>query len=238
MLNRALKVFKDVVIRTSINTGATANLHLLSDLLLERNPTVILNVGSGSRFPGYEAIDSSLTGKIISVDIDAGSAVDVIADAHFLPFKSHCADAIICQAVLEHTRDTVQAVNEFNRTLKQEGLVYAEIPFLQGYHAHPTDFRRYTIEGLRHLFSGFEEVTSGVCVGPSSALNWILQQYLIGLLTGFRVVSPLTTKILFLIVSLLTFPIKYLDLIVANAPTAHIIAAGLYFLGVKKETTQ
>jgi hypothetical protein len=124
-------------------------------------------------------------------------------------------------------------VKEIGRVLRPRGLVYVETPFMQGYHPTPRDYYRFTEEGLAELLSGFERVDSGVCTGPSSSLGWLLREYLAGLLTGFTPGSPLR-GMAFLAASWLTFPLKYLDLLVGRRPGASAIASGLFFLGRKK----
>ena len=41
---------------------------------------------------------------------------------------------------------------ELFRTIKPDGLVYAEIPFIGAYHMAPHDYQRYTISGIESLF--------------------------------------------------------------------------------------
>lgn len=229
-----LAKFKSIVIQSTINTGAKRNIKKVSDVLIESENPLILNLGSGTRFTGYESFAPDLMTRVINLDIDGGATVSVIADAHNLPFAARSFNGVISQATLEHTQDSSRVVAEIERVLMPKGLVYAEIPFLQGYHPHPTDFRRYTVEGIRYLFKDFNEVSVGVCVGPSSTLVWVLRQYLVGLLSGFSEVSPGVERGLLFVASVLTFPLKYLDLWLADRPKAHIIASGLYYLGEKR----
>ena len=39
------------------------------------------------------------------------------------------------------------------RVLKPGGYIYSEVPFLQGFHADPDDYQRYTLQGLKILFN-------------------------------------------------------------------------------------
>ena len=72
----------------------------------------------------------------------------MVGDAHKLPFKSQVFDSIICQAVLEHVSNPNKVVDEMLRVLKPKGHVFVEVPFIQGYHADPDDYQRYTLNGL------------------------------------------------------------------------------------------
>jgi hypothetical protein len=124
-------------------------------------------------------------------------------------------------------------VEEMRQILKTGGFLYAEVPFLQGYHPTPRDFYRYTLEGLDELFFRFAKIDSGVCVGPSSSLSWLLREYIIGLLTWFTPSSPLRTAAS-VVAGWLTFSLKYLDLFFVQRPGAQTIASGFYFFGRKE----
>jgi len=58
---------------------------------------------------------------------------------------------MLVQAGLEHVRDLWQVVAEIHRVLKDDGLVYAETPFMQQVHEGPYDFTRFTESGHRYL---------------------------------------------------------------------------------------
>src|SRR5207244_1565848 len=61
---------------------------------------------------------------------------------------------------------------EIWRVLKPDGLVCAETPFMQQVHGGCYDFIRFSLLGHRRLFQAFEEVRSGIAVGPGTALAW------------------------------------------------------------------
>jgi len=179
----------------------------------------ILDLGSGNR---------RLAPWVKTLDIASGANVDIVASADNIPIQDNYFDAVICQAVLEHVKKPQKVVQEIKRVLKQGGLVYAEIPFLQGYHADPNDYQRYTLQGIEELFSGFKKIETGVCVGPTSALLWILRKY-----PGTLFNNEFVSKLLDFIFGWLLFPIKYLDYFLTKKKKAHKLAAGLFFLGRK-----
>jgi SAM-dependent methyltransferase len=182
----------------------------------------ILDLGSGSR---------RLRPDIINLEIAPFPNVNVVGDGASLPFADNCFDAVICQAVLEHVRDPQSVVAEIGRVLQTGGDVYAEIPFLQGFHAAPFDYQRYTLPGIEYLFRNFQKVNSGVCVGPSSTLAWILREYL-SLLVGRGKIRSVAAQLF----GWLTFWVKYLDVWLARHPQAHIIASGLFYEGRKRDS--
>ena len=185
----------------------------------------ILDLGSGTdrRAP-----------NVITLEIEAGSNVDVIGDGHQLPFHDNVFDAIINEAVLEHVLEPKQIVDEIYRVLKPGGYVCAAVPFLQGFHASPHDYQRYTVPGFNHLFSAFIKIESGACAGPTASLHWIFREY-VGLMLSFG--NLLAAKIISLIIGWLTFPIILIDYILMMNKHSHILASAVYFVGQKEKKT-
>jgi SAM-dependent methyltransferase len=179
----------------------------------------ILDVGSGSRkFNDYT----------ITVDIEKHTGVGVVADASALPFKSRSFDMVVNTAVLEHVKFLDRTLLEMRRVLLLNGWIYSEVPFLQSYHAHPNDYRRFTLPGLDRLFDGYKKESSGVCVGPFSSLAWLVRKmprYLLG--------GGLSGLVAEFFAGWLTFWFKYFDALLPAAKRAHEVASGLYFVGQK-----
>ncbi len=181
----------------------------------------ILELGAGTRRRSV---------NIINLEIESGSAVDIVADGHLLPFKDNAFDAVISEAVLEHVRAPTAVTAEIYRILKPGGFVCAAVPFLQGYHASPHDYQRWTLPGIVELFSAFTEMESGACAGPTASLHWIFREY-VGLLCSFG--NLLLAKVFSLIIGWITFPIVLLDSILLWNRHTHILASAVYFLGKK-----
>jgi hypothetical protein len=92
---------------------------------------------------------------------------------------------------------------------------------MQGFHASPHDYQRWTIPGLRQLFAGFEVLSTNVAAGPTSGLLWLLQEWLalvgsFGSVRLYRCLLPLTWVL---------SPLKYLDVLLARHPAAAVIAS-------------
>ena len=108
--------------------------------------------------------------------------------------------------------------------------LYSEVPFIFFFHGYPTDYTRFTLEGMKRLFSVLEEKEFGMVYGPISALlqsgNMVLQMFL-----------PRNSRILRKLANgmyrWLLFPFKYLDLLLRKHPDAHTLAGGFYVLGRK-----
>ena len=187
----------------------------------------ILNVGGGGREFPPETVDGCMRGAMLNVDVEQHRGVACVADAARLPFASGVFCGAVSTAVLEHVRRPDAAVAEIARVCTPGSLVYIEVPFLQGFHASPSDYQRYTSSGVAELLRDFENVEVGVCVGPSSALSWILRGYLKGLLSGFSR-GNLRERLAEFVAAWLTVPVKFLDRIVADRPAAEDLASGFY----------
>lgn len=183
----------------------------------------ILDLGSGMH---------RRTPNVINLEIERTPMVDVVGDGHCLPFSDGVFDAVISEAVLEHVSNPKQVVEEMYRVLKPGGFVCAAVPFMQGYHASPHDYQRWTTTGFNTLFSRFEMLESGACAGPTAALHWIFREY-VGLICSFG--SLLVAKAVSLLVGWLTFPLVWLDFLLMLHPHSHVLASAVYFVGKKVE---
>lgn len=124
--------------------------------------TLCLSIGGG---PGR-------TEGFTNVNIGPFPNVDVVADAHHLPYADGSVHAIYCEAVIEHLYEPHQAVKEMFRVLESGGLVFAGTPFLYPYHGYPHHYQNFTLQGHENLFqrAGFQVIEAGACVGPVHAL--------------------------------------------------------------------
>ncbi len=182
-----------------------------------------LNLGSGNRL---------LSPEIINVDIFPYNNVDIVADIQKLPVADEKIDTVICSAVLEHVKNPYSVVNEIYRVLKEGGRTYCYMPFICGFHASPDDYTRLTYEGMKVLFKDFKIIELGVGGGPTSGLLWVLQEWLATLLSfGLKKLH----FVFYVFFMLITFPLKYFDIILSKFPTARNIASGFYIIARKKK---
>ena len=154
----------------------------------------------------------------------------VRADAARLPFRSGTFDCVLATALLEHVPYPSHIVREVRRVLRPGGLLCVEVPFLEGYHADPDDYQRFTFRGLDVLLSRFDIIEREVCVGPNSALAWLLREY-----PGAWFQSAAIALAAKFAAAWVTLPIKYLDRLMAGRPGAFRIAAGLAVLARRQD---
>ena len=181
---------------------------------------LVADLGSGT---------NSYRDQVVCVDGGNYQSVHVTADLARLPFQDESLSGIVSIAVLEHVPNPVEHVREFLRVLKPGGRVLCYIPFIQGYHASPHDYQRFTSQGMRKLFSNFDDIRVSVGAGPTSGFLWILQEWLalvfsFGSLRLYRWLMPLTW---------ILSPLKYLDLLLVHHPAADVIASAFFVEAVK-----
>lgn len=89
----------------------------------------------------------------IMSDVEPGPDVDVVADAHDLaPFADAEFDAFIAISVWEHLRKPWIAAEAAARVLKPGGILYVATHFTFPVHGYPSDYGRWTDEGIKALF--------------------------------------------------------------------------------------
>ena len=200
---------------------------------LRQPPTSILFESSGGAAPLVLNVGGGpyrVSAEEITLNIGPFRNVDLVADAHNIPAADNSFDAVFSLAVLEHVTDPYRVVAEMIRVLKPGGYLYSEVPFIFFFHGYPSDYTRFTLEGMKRLFAALEGARFGMTHGPVSALlqsgNMVLQMFL-----------PERARILRKLVNgayrWALCPLKYLDLTLRGRPEAHILAGGFYVLGQK-----
>ena len=92
----------------------------------------------------------------VGFDNRSGESVDVVGDAHKLPFKNDEFDVVLCSEVLEHLHSPEIALLEMKRVLKSGGILILTTRFIYPIHDAPNDYWRFTKYGLRYLLKDWE----------------------------------------------------------------------------------
>ena len=216
----------------SRNITGRSNYKQLAERLLEKTsaPTVLV-LGGGIIGDGMDVLLSYPAIRLVESDVALETRTALLCDAHDIPFRDGVFDGVIAQAVLEHVADPYRCVEEIHRVLNEDGLVYAETPFMQQVHGGRYDFTRFTLLGHRRLFRHFSEVNSGAVCGPGMALAWSLMYFLLSFTT-----TKSARKVMRLIARLLFFPLTFFDTFLVKKPAALDAASGFFFLGRKSDT--
>ena len=171
----------------------------------------------------------------IGFDIKEGVGVDVVGDAHNLPFEDRKFDIGLCTEVLEHFHTPQLAISEMKRVLKSGGKLILTTRFIFPIHDAPHDYYRYTKYGLKHLFKDWEVLSLEEEVNTINTLSVLLQR--IGYQTQLKM-NSLSKVFIFLlskIVTLFSFLIKkeYED-IERSVEESYIMTSGYYIVCKKK----
>ncbi len=213
----------------SRNIKGKENFNKLVKLLLGQSSTPkVLVIGGSILGAGMEAFVAHTCIELVDSDVAFGPRTILVCDAHSIPFEDNSFDGVIVQAVLEHVIDPWRCVEEIHRVLKEDGLVYAETPFMQQVHGGRYDFTRFTHLGHRRLFRKFEEIDSGAVCGPAMALAWSYRYFLLSFTT-----SRLLRRLIGIFARLTSFYLTYLDYLLMDKAGSLDAASAYYFIGKK-----
>ena len=205
-LNQIKNIVKKFPIVYKILSEVVAPVHIskktLKKIIQEINDKSMLALNIGSGITNYST-------QIINFDSQQFVNVQVVGDLFSLPFRDDTFDYVFSIYVLEHVPNPELAIKEMHRVLKPGGICYSFIPFIQGFHAAPNDYVRFTSSGVVNYFYEFD-IIKNKAVGPTSAALWIVQEWL-AIILSFN--SRKLHLIIHTIIMFISFPIKYLDII-------------------------
>ena len=184
----------------------------------------MLNLGSGGcRLRG-----------VVNLDITPVTGPQVVGDGYALPFRDETFDVIFCEYVIEHVPDPESFLRAAGRTLKADGRLYLEAPFLQPGHDLPGDYTRWTRNGfVREMErAGLSVVRSGIHLGPAFTLVWIAKDFLAAVASlGIDRLHRIFRYALAWALS----PLMLLDPWLIRLPQAEALASGYFFLAVRDD---
>lgn len=104
----------------------------------------------------YEGRDDrrQLYENAIGVDMLPGDGVDLVLNLEeTLPSGLGKFAHVECMSVLEHSRRPWKLAANIVRLMEHGGTIHLSAPFVWRVHSFPSDYFRYTKEGIRSLFS-------------------------------------------------------------------------------------
>jgi SAM-dependent methyltransferase len=135
----------------------------------------VLNAGSGAR-----DISHLVDGELVNQDINEGlPSVHIVSPLDEIPCPDEHFDVAICNAVLEHVVNPHEVLDELHRVLRPGGLLVLTVPFMQPEHLDPTDYQRYTRDGLQVLVErhGFTVERADGLHSVYTTLAWIALEW-------------------------------------------------------------
>lgn len=182
---------------------------------------VLLGIGGGP---------SRAHKNLTNLNISNFPNVEVVADAHYLPYADNSVDGVVIEAVIEHLYNPLAAIKEIFRVLKPGGIVLSITPFLQPYHGYPHHYQNLTLTGHKYYYSsnGFVVEDSGTAIGPTFALIILNSKY-------FLHYFPKGINILLgsLYIGFSMLFLKPLDFFINRSQKAHLICSATYVFAKK-----
>jgi SAM-dependent methyltransferase len=119
----------------------------------------VLDIGAGEA-PYRELFAEHAYVTLDHDDTLHSGEVDLHGAADAVPAADHSFDVVVCTQVLEHVPRPLEALREFHRVLRADGLLVATVPFVWEEHEMPHDFFRYTRYGIERLLTeaGYSQI--------------------------------------------------------------------------------
>jgi SAM-dependent methyltransferase len=122
---------------------------------LEINSGRVLVIGAGAD-PYRKIFKGASTYVTFDIQNQYGT-IDIIGDAHSLPFQACSFDYVIAAELLEHCEHPELICKEAYRVLSHAGQFIATVPFMFHMHGDPHDYWRPTASGLELMIKKFSK---------------------------------------------------------------------------------
>jgi len=165
------------------------------------------------------------------VNTDASTNPDYLCSAEKTPLDDTSVDTVVFSEVLEHLEKPGVVLQEIGRVLKPGGTLIATVPFMQGVHADPFDFQRWTSEKITTELEnvGLEVKEMYALGGLGATIHDLIYQSVSGSGEGSRSLFPKITRRI-----ILPFFSLFISKNFKNEPSRTGVTTGYYFTAVKK----
>lgn len=98
----------------------------------------------------------------VGIDMAEGNGVDLVLDMTNdfqeidKKLNGRRFETIFCLSVLEHCAQPFHMAENLTRLLAPNGKLCVSVPFAWQFHGYPSDYWRFTHEGVKQLFSGLD----------------------------------------------------------------------------------
>jgi SAM-dependent methyltransferase len=136
----------------------TPEFQLFIDKMNDGEPKKVLEVGVSRANPSirthHEALFTNVKSYVKTDFQDDGIDVDIVSDIHRLEdtFDTGSFDGVLARSVYEHVEKPWVASASINKVLKVGGLVHIDTHLTFPIHGYPSDYFRFTTDGLVSLF--------------------------------------------------------------------------------------
>lgn len=151
---------------------------LVADGSLRASSSTVVDMGAGDA--PYRPLLAPHVRRYIACDVSPGPHIDLLfPPGGRVALRDGSADAVVSFQVLEHVWDLDAYLDECRRLIAPGGRLLLSTHGAWLYHPHPSDFRRWTRDGLRLELEtrGFEVIDIEPVVGP---LAWTTQFRVLG----------------------------------------------------------
>lgn len=125
-------------------------------------------LGAGLRAIEFGGSNGFLEDLFAGVDYDVAPNAPEVDVQDLSTYDDDAYDFVILDEILEHVERPWIAVEEVRRVLKPGGCLITSSPFMIAEHKVPSDYWRFTKDGLRVLLANFTRVEAQSWGNPSS----------------------------------------------------------------------
>ena len=170
----------------------------------------------------------------VGMDLKKSQDINLVGDAHRLPFKEEIFDIVLATEVLEHLKNPQIAINEMGRVLKHNGKLIITTRFIFPLHDTPNDYYRYTKYGLKHLLRKWNVVEIKEETDTMGAVSVLFQRIAIQC-------DILHFKLMNFFFHIIAQLMKHFSFIIKgeygakNLPESNIMTSGYYVIAFKEK---